>query len=163
MRKFLKIQLIAATLLTASLSLSSCQKEQESADEPVGINDVVRISSQEVNATNIRGLISKETAESMSQTFNQTFKTSNSTEYVAFGLNDMDNYLQMLKAKYKSDSVYVSFGVYDEKTAINQKDVGRITVFFMGKNNKTTSGNIRSQETPGDSVSNYLNHGSIWP
>lgn len=163
MRKFLKIQLIAVTLLIASFSLSSCQKEQESADEPSSINDAVKISSQEVNATNIRGLISKETAENMSQTFNQTFKTANSTEYVAFGLNDMDNYLQMLKAKYKSDSVYVSFGVYNEKTAVNKKDIGRITVFFMGKNNNTASGNIRSQDDLGDGSSNYLNHGSIWP
>ncbi|MGL6068545.1 MAG: hypothetical protein ACRC0I_07295, partial [Sediminibacterium sp.] len=79
---------------------------------------------------------------------------------------DLDNYIQQLKSQYKSDSVYVSFGVYDEKTAVNKKDIGRITVFFLGKNNNAVKkGDIRGQDvTLGDgSGSNYLNHGSIWP
>jgi len=166
MRKFLNFQLIAASLFAFSISLTSCQKDQDVADEATSESSTINemnISSQAVNGTNIRGLISKETAERMGQNFNKTYKTKNGTEYVGFS-SDMSNYLQQLKDKYKSDSVYVSFGVYDEKTAVNKKDVGRITVFFMGKNNnKNASGNIKSQRAEDDDASNYFNHGSIWP
>ena len=123
----------------------------------------MNLSSQAINGSNIRGLISKEAAERMGENFNQAYKTKNGTEYVAFSVRDMSNYLQQLKGKYKSDSVYVSFGVYDEKTAVKRKDIGRITVFFMGKNNNKTNGNIRSQEAEDDGTSNYFNHGTIWP
>jgi len=164
MRKFLNFKIVAASLIAAAFTLSSCQKEQEPADESANSGrDESKISSQAVNGTNIRGLISKETAERMSETFNQAYKTKNGTEYVAFAVNDMSNYLLQLKEKYKSDSVYVSFGVYDAKTAVNKADIGRITVFFMGKNNNKTSGNIRSQEAEDDGKSNYFNHGNIWP
>ncbi|MFX7140550.1 hypothetical protein ABTH88_21705, partial [Acinetobacter baumannii] len=79
--------------------------------------------------------ISEETAERMQDAFERKYASANTTEYVAFSIKDLDNYIQQLKAQYKSDSVYVSFGVYDEKTAVNKKDIGRITVFFLGKNN----------------------------
>jgi hypothetical protein len=164
MRKFLNFKFVAASLIAAAFTLSSCQKEQEPADESANSGrDESKISSQAVNGTNIRGLISKETAERMAETFNQAYKTKNGTEYVAFAVNDMSNYLLQLKEKYKSDSVYVSFGVYDAKTAVNKADIGRITVFFMGKNNNKSTGNIRSQSTEDDGSSNYFNHGSIWP
>ncbi len=166
MRKFLNFKRIAASILVVSISFASCQKDQDVADEAnsaSSANDEMKISSQAVNNTNIRGLISKETAERMGETFNQTYKTANSTQYVAFDIKDMSNYLQELKAKYKSDSVYVSFGVYDAKTAVKTEDIGRITVFFMGKNNNKTTGNIRSQASDDNEASNYFNHGSIWP
>ena len=163
MKKHLNSKLICVTVFTAFISMTSCQKDQEAAETSTSAREVTRISSQAVNGTNIRGLISKETADRMSETFNQTYKSTNSTQYVAFDINDMSNYLQQLKDKYKSDSVYVSFGIYDEKTAVNQTDIGRITVFFMGKNNTKPNGNIRSQSSDSDTLSNYLNHGSIWP
>ena len=166
MRKFLKFQLITASFIVASILLSSCQKDQDVADEATSKSntiDEMNISSQAVTGTNIRGLISKEAAERMGKNFNQNYKTNNSSEYVAFSVKDMSNYLQALKAKYKSDSVYVSFGVYDEKTAVSKKDIGRITVFFMGKNNNNTQGNIRSQKAEEEDASNYFNHGTIYP
>lgn len=164
MRKSLNFQFVAAGLIAATFTLLSCQKDQGNPDNlETGAKDEAKISSQAVNGANIRGLISKEAAERMGQNFNQTYKSTNSTEYVAFSVVDMSNYLQQLKDKYKSDSVYVSFGVYDEKTAVNIKDIGRTTVFFMGKNNNKTSGNIRSQDALDDGSSNYFNHGSIWP
>jgi hypothetical protein len=60
----------------------------------------------------------------------------------------------------------VYFGQYDNVTAPKKEYSGRISVFFLGSNRITNSGNIRSQSVgDGTSVdgSNYLNHGSIWP
>ncbi len=163
MRKFLNYQLISAILFAAFISMSSCQKDQEAVDSSTKASEVTKISSQAVNGANINGLISKQAAERMSEAFKNAYKNTNNTEYVAFNINDLSNYLEQLKTKYKSDIVYVKFGIYDEKTAVNQNDVGRVTVFFMGNNNNKLGGNIRSQSLEDSIPSNYLNHGSIWP
>ncbi len=153
-------------MVLASLTLVSCEKAQEEAIDPTVENavDEGNISAQAAGNT-IRGLISKEAAERMGEKFNETYKSKNTSQYVAFSIKDMGNYLDQLKRKYKSDSVYVSFGVYDEQTAVKKSDIGRVTVFFMGKNLKTKTGNIKSQAIDDvmDDGSNYFNHGSIWP
>ncbi len=149
----------------SGLTLVSCQKAQEDTIDPTVENafDEGNISAQAVGNT-IRGLISKEAAEQMGEKFNETYKSANSSKYVAFSIKDLGNYLDQLKKSYKSDSVYVSFGIYDEKTAVKKTDIGRITVFFMGKNMNTKTGNIKTQAVDGlDDGSNYFNHGNIWP
>ncbi len=150
----------------ASITLVSCQKAQEEVMDPTVENavDEGNITGQAAGNT-IRGLISKEAAERMGEKFNETYKTKNASQYIAFSTKDLRNYMDLLKRKYKSDSVYVSFGVYDEKTAVKKSDIGRVTVFFMGKNMNTKTGNIKSQAADDvmDDGSNYFNHGSIWP
>lgn len=165
MKKYFNSRLLTISVVIASLTLVSCQKAQEVATDPTVENAVneSKISAQAVGST-IRGLISKETAEQMGEKFNETYKSDNSSQYIAFSIKDLSNYLDLLNRKYKSDSVYVSFGVYDEKTAVKKTDIGRVTVFFMGKNKNTKTGNIKSQNTDDeDEGSNYFNHGSIWP
>ena len=165
MKKYFNIRLLTIYIGLASLTLVSCQKAQEEATDPKVENavDEGNISAQAAGNT-IRGLISKEAAEQMSKNFNETYKSANTSQYVAFSIKDLGNYLDQLKRSYKSDSVYVSFGVYDEKTAVNKSDIGRVTVFFMGKNRNTKTGNINSQATDDlDDGSNYFNHGTIWP
>ena len=165
MKKYFNFRMLTVLIGIASLSLVSCQKAQEEANDPTVENTVNEgnISAQATGNT-IRGLISKEAAESMSQKFSETYKSANTSQYVAFSTKDLNNYLDQLKRNYKSDSVYVSFGVYDEKTAVKKSDIGRITVFFMGKNMNTKTGNIKTQAADGlEDGSNYLNHGTIWP
>jgi hypothetical protein len=166
MKKYFNIKMLSITLLAVALTLSACQKDQEEATDPTVENsfDEGRISGQATNNT-IRGLISREAAERMGEKFNQTYKAENASKYVAFSIKDLGNYLDQLKRSYKSDSVYVSFGIYDEKTAVKQTDIGRITVFFMGKNMNTKTGNIKTQAADDvlDDGSNYFNHGTIWP
>ncbi|TAH12363.1 MAG: hypothetical protein EAZ12_02530 [Sphingobacteriia bacterium] len=153
-------------MVLASLTLVSCQKAQEEVIEESVENefDEGNISAQAAGNT-IRGLISKEAAERMGEKFHETYKTKNASQYIAFSTKDLRNYMDLLKRKYKSDSVYVSFGVYDEKTAVKKSDIGRVTVFFMGKNKNKKTGNIKSQAANDvlDEGSNYFNHGNIWP
>ena len=166
MTKYFNTRMLTISVMAASLTLSACQKDQEEITDPTVENtfDESKISGQ-ASGSNIRGLISKEAAERMGATFNETYKSVNTSQYVAFSTKDLGNYMDLIRKKYKSDSVYVSFGVYDQKTAVKKSDIGRITVFFMGKNNNTKTGNIKSQSVEDglDDASNYFNHGSIWP
>jgi hypothetical protein len=153
--------------LALSATIIACSKDDNETAKLQSQSDAAELSVRGNAAGAINGLISREAAERMQEAFEKKYSSANGTEYVAFSVKDLDNYMQQLKAKYKSDSVYVSFGVYDEKTAVNKKDIGRITVFFLGKNNNATkNGNIRGQEVLDDGTgtgSNYLNHGTIWP
>ena len=166
MKKYFNNKYLTITLMTFALGLSACQKSQEESTDPTVENafNEGKISAQAANTT-IRGLISKEAAERMREKFNETYKSTSTSQYVAFSIKDLGNYLDQLKRSYKSDSVYVSFGIYDEKTAVKNTDIGRVTVFFMGKNMNTKTGNIKSQAADDviDDGSNYFNHGSIWP
>ncbi|MBL7759469.1 MAG: hypothetical protein JNK08_02110 [Sediminibacterium sp.] len=161
--KFLGVLLIAATV-------SSCQKDQgeNSLTQTSSAREEGSVSGQAVAANNISGLISEESGEELRENYhNKNARSGNETEYVAFSVKDLSNYLALIRSKYKSDSVYVSFGVYTEKTAVNKKDIGRTTIFFMGKNNVSKAGKIRSQDDVLDDGtgfgSNYLNHGNIYP
>ena len=119
------------------------------------------------NASAINGLISESAAARMQETYKKNYSGKNFTEYVVFDAEDMEKYIKEIKKKYKSDKVYVYFGQYDEVTAPKPEYKGRVSVFFLGNNKRSNSGNFRSQDvgdgsTPGDG-SNYLNHGTIWP
>jgi len=160
--KFLGILLVAA-------AVSSCQKDQgeTSLTQTSSAQEEGSVSGQAVAANNISGLISEESGEGLRENYhNKNARSGNETEYVAFSVKDLSNYLSLIRSKYKSDSVYVSFGAYDEKTAVKKKDIGRTTIFFMGKNNVSKAGKIRSQDDfldDGTGGSNYLNHGTIYP
>jgi hypothetical protein len=166
MKKYFNNKILTLTMLAIVLTFSACQKEQEEATDPAVENtfDEGNISGQ-ATANSISGLITRDAAERMAKKFNETYKTSNASQYVAFSTKDLGNYMDLIRKKYKSDSVYVSFGIYDAKTAVKKSDIGRITVFFMGKNNNTKTGNIKSQaaDDQTDESSNYFNHGNIWP
>lgn len=165
MKKYFTIKFLGILLLAAAVS--SCQKDQGEASltQTTSAREEGSVSGQAVAANNISGLISEESGEGLRENYhNKNARSGNETEYVAFSVKDLANYLSLIRSKYKSDSVYVSFGVYDEKTAVNKKDVGRTTIFFMGKNNVSKAGRIRSQDDTGDGDgSNYLNHGNIYP
>ena len=167
MKKYFTIKILGTLLI--AMAITSCQKDQTETEmtQSSNSNDEMSIRGNAVAAADISGLISQESAERMRENFDRSYKSHNKTEYVAFSVKDISNYMHQLKSKYKSDSVYVSFGVYDEKTAVNKKDAGRITIFFMGKNKVSLKGNIKSQDEVIDdgtgSGSNYFNHGTIWP
>jgi uncharacterized protein YoxC len=168
MKKIIINKSLLAAVFSVLLFAACTKDENETAKLQSNTDDgELSIQGNAIGSVAISGLISKDAADRMQENFNKKFASSNGTEYVAFSVKDLGNYVQQLKSKYKSDSVYVSFGVYDEKTAVNQKDVGRITVFFFGKNNNPkNSGSIRSQERVDDGTdagSNYFNHGNIWP
>jgi thioredoxin reductase len=167
MKKYFTIKFLGVLLIAAAVS--SCQKDQGDTTlmQTSGTQEEGRVSGQAITANNISGLISEESGENLRENYhNKNARSGNETEYVAFSVKDLSNYLALIRSKYKSDSVYVSFGVYDEKTAVNKKNIGRTTIFFMGKNNVSKAGRIRSQDDTGEDNgdgSNYLNHGNIYP
>ncbi|HJV20625.1 MAG TPA: hypothetical protein VJ552_12150 [Sediminibacterium sp.] len=170
MKKYFTFKFLGVLLIAAAVS--SCQKDQgeTSLTQTSSAREEGSVSGQAVAlaANNISGLISEESGEDLRENYhNRNARSGNETEYVAFSVKDLSNYLALIRSKYKSDSVYVSFGVYDEKTAVKRKDVGRTTIFFMGKNNVSKAGKIRSQNDALDDGtgfgSNYLNHGTIYP
>lgn len=177
MKKFRSPQTLAIVALALSLFFTACTKEEQAPEDQAKTEstvDEMNIQGQALNGVGISGLISQATAERMSKTFldQNRSRSGQQSEYVVFNLKDLDKYLGQLKKKYKSENVYVYFGVYDEKTAVNKKDIGRMTVFFLGDNNTApkSKGGIRVQsifDTNGDVLddgsSNYLNHGSIYP
>lgn len=153
----------------ASLSFTACQKAETEANALQSKNKDVEMNlvGSAANASAINGLISESAAARMQETYKKNYSGKNFTEYVVFDVEDMEKYIKEIKTKYKSDKVYVYFGQYDEITAPKPEYKGRVSVFFLGNNKKSNSGNFRSQDigdgsTPGDG-SNYLNHGSIWP
>ncbi|WP_439505260.1 hypothetical protein [Sediminibacterium sp.] len=150
------------------LSLTACQKaETESSMLQSSSKDAeMKIVGSARSTSAIKGLISESAATRMQETYKKNYKGSNYTEYVVFDVDDMEKYIKELKNKYKSDKLYVYFGQYDEVTAPKPEYNGRVSVFFLGNNRITNSGNIRSQSVgDGTSIdgSNYLNHGNIWP
>ena len=153
----------------ASLSFAACQKA-ETESNPLQSNkkdaEMNLVGSANAN-TSINGLISESEAAKMQETYRKNYKGNNFTEYVAFDVEDIEKFVKEIKTKYKSDKIFVYFGQYDEKTAPKPEYKGRVSVFFLGNNKKSSSGNFRSQNTgdPGapPDGSNYLNHGSIWP
>lgn len=153
----------------ASLSFTACQKAETESNLMQSNNkdnEMNLVGSAAANVS-INGLITEDAAKAMQDAYKAKFGSLTKTEYVEFDVNDMENFIKQIKNKYKSDKVRVYFGVYDNKTTDNQAYVGRTTVFFLGNNKKSNSGNIRSQNTgdPGGPAdgSNYMNHGSIWP
>lgn len=154
----------------ASLSFTACQKAETEANALQSNNKDVEMNlvGSAAKASAINGLISESAAARMQATYKKNFKGDNYTEHVVFNIDDLQKYLDQLKKTYESDKVYVYFGQYDEVTAPKSSFKGRVSVFFLGNNKRSNSGNFRSQNVgdstgvPGDG-SNYLNHGTIWP
>lgn len=152
--------------LIASLSFTACQKAETEANtlQSNKQDAEMNLVGSAANSTAINGLISESAAARMQATYKKNYTGKSFTEYVVFEADDLEKYIKEIKKKYKSDKVYVYFGQYDDVTAPKPEYKGRVSVFFLGNNKRTTSGNFRSQAV-GDSTdgSNYLNHGTIWP
>jgi hypothetical protein len=167
MKKFSFLPGMLLVTSTAIVFFLACQKENAISSENIETNG--SLSSEGVIGTagtkKITGLISQEHAQEMAEEFAKKFPTAN-TLAVGYSAKDLIAYLNTLVTKYKSDSVYVTFGVYNKNTAPNKFAIGRTTVFFMGKNMKSAMGNVRSQSIDYDgdiNTSNYLNGGFLVP
>lgn len=167
MKNFITKRFLALGVI-AALSFTACQKAETQAELVQSNNEDAEMNlvGSAAKGSNIKGLISESAASRMQATYKQNYKGDNFTEYVVFDVEDMEKYIKQIKRKYKSDKVYVYFGQYDEVTAPQPSYKGRVSVFFLGNNKISSSGNIRSQATTDGTDtegSNYLNHGTIWP
>ena len=148
---------------TVAFLFMACQKEQTpaTAEETAATesNNIVGVSGGA-----IPGLISTSSADASRAAYLKQ-ADKGETEYIEFEIKDLLEYLKAMKAKYKSDAVYVNFGVYDSKTVPNgnKSYVGRKTVFFSVNNKKKSGGNIVVNDDGDPEGPNELNHGTIWP
>lgn len=168
MKKF-TLFLKALTLpAIACIAIVACQKEQNSV-------------SQETNATNdnekvvgvagggkYSGSITGSYASALAANYLKVYGDDrNHTNYVAFSAKDLKQFITDLQTKYKSDTIYVNFGVYGKSAApVNSRDYGRLTVFFTGNNISfgTTGGRRNDGFTASDpSQDEFLNHGDLTP
>jgi|GEM_PF-565276 hypothetical protein len=141
-----------------------CQKESAVADEtvtPAAGGESVVVGTDGGDAK-IQGLISEENAAAMSAAYAKSVPKG-STLSVTYSTKDLIAFLKTLNTKYKSDSVRVTFGIYDKKTAHTRGQIGRTTIFFMGNNIATSKGGVRTNAIGDIESSNFLNKGEMAP
>lgn len=146
-----KFQILGTVLLLSvvTILLVACQKEQDGVTNEVNNTKAEEsVVAIQVNAANIPGIISQNEAAKMATNYKN--HGINKTEYVAFDVKDIQDYLNVLKSQ-KSSKIYVNFGLYEN---------GRLTVFFSG-DGRSRSGSVRSDNT--EKETEFLNHGGLFP
>jgi hypothetical protein len=147
--------------------LISCQKEQNAVSNEPETNAVDETHMVAVSGSGpYSGSIKPSYASSLAANYAKKYGTDeNGAQYVAFSAKDLVAFINGLQAKYKSDIVYVNFGVYGKGALpLKSKDYGKLTVFFTG--NKISGTNTqRNFGVDADNVANdeFLNHGQIYP
>jgi hypothetical protein len=166
-----KFSFLSAAVLLSSVVvvlLISCQKEQSAvSNEPemsaIDETHIVALSGSGPYS----GSIKPSYASSLAANYAKKYGSDEGqAQYVAFSAKDLVAFINGLQAKYKSDIIYVNFGVYGRGALpIKSKDYGRLTVFFTG--NKIPGTNTqRNFGVDADNLSDndeFLNHGNLFP
>lgn len=160
LRLMKKLVLLFGTIMLVTVFFSSCQKEQTVAETPAANenSNIVGVAGVGPYA----GSIAPSYAASLAA--NYADKYGNKSIRVEFKAKDLVAFINGLQAKYKSDIIYVNFGIYDEKNApaVNKKDNGKLTVFFTGNKIPAPSSSRRTDGVL-DGLDEFLNHGQIYP
>jgi len=161
-----KFQILGTVLLLSVVTtlLVACQKEQDGVTAESSAKSEESLVAIEVNAADIPGAISRDAAASMAAEYAKLFGNTNArnskfTQSVTFNIKDLQSFLTVLRRK-GGQSVTVNFGVYNEKTAHDPSQIGRLTVFFTGSSK--AKGSVRSNDLFQDSKE-FLNYGDLLP
>lgn len=168
MKKFTSFLNALTLLVFACILFAACQKEQNTTSTET---NAVSADNEKVvgvaGGGKYAGSISNSYAASLAANYLSKYgDDKNHTNYVVFSAKDLKQFITDLQAKYKSDSIYVNFGVYGRGAApVNSKDYGRLTVFFTGNNISFSTGSRRNDGFTADNGSQdeFLNHGSMLP
>jgi hypothetical protein len=155
------------TLLLVSMVVvifSSCQKEQAAVTPEAEVVEGRGVAAAGVGPYS--GSINSNYAQSLAANYYKKYGSDDkSSQSVAFSAKDLIAFINSLKTKYKSDIIYVNFGVYGKGAApVSAKDYGRLTVFFTGNNMPgSTAGGRRSDGAADDLnyTDQFLNHGGL--
>lgn len=156
-----KLVFLFGTIMLVTVLFSSCQKEQVTATEETTANSerVVGVAG----TGPYEGSINAGYAASLAANYAKKFGGDDQTVRVEFKAKDLIAFINGMQAKYKSDIVYVNFGVYGKGAQpSNPKDYGRLTVFFTGNRIPAPSSNLRANGI-GDPLDEFLNHGGLVP
>ena len=164
MKKFSFIIGFCTMLVFASL-LVSCQKEQDATTE-----GTANTSTENSNVVGVAGngpfagSINTSYAAALAANYAKKYDDADQPQYVTFNAKDLVAFINNLQAKYKSDLIYVNFGVYGKGALpVNSKDYGRLTVFFTGNKIPAPSASRRTDGLLDDVLDEFLNHGQIYP
>jgi len=127
MKKYFILSVSGITLFAFFLGVG-CQKEKVSTERPlVPAEENINPKAQAVS-----GGISVDHAKTMAETFSQKYP-SVVTRSVGYSIDNLITYLNNLKSRQLTDSVYVYYGAYDKETAPKASYIGRNTIFFLGQ------------------------------
>lgn len=156
-----KLVFLFGTIMLVTVLFSSCQKEQAAVAE-----DTAATSERVVGVAGsgpYQGSINAGYAASLAANYAKKFGDDDQTLRVEFKAKDLIAFINGMQAKYKSDIVYVNFGVYGRGAQpVNPKDYGRLTVFFTG-NKIPAPSSTRRNDGIGDPLDEFLNHGGLVP
>jgi len=157
-----KLVFLLGTIMLVTVLFSSCQKEQAAATE-----DTAATSERVVGVAGngpYEGSINPGYAASLVMNYAKKYGNDDQQSLrVEFKAKDLIAFINGLQTKYKSDIVYVNFGVYGKGALpVNPKDYGRLTVFFTG-NKIPAPSTTRRNDGLGDPLDEFLNHGGIYP
>jgi hypothetical protein len=166
MKKISFLSSVFLLVVVVTFLFIGCQKESAVSEEETTIatsSDAEKITATVNGTQEIIGLVSKDDAEKMAEAFAKRHPEV-ITKSVGYSTKNMIAFLSTLLVKYKSDSVFVYYGLYDKETAPKPSYIGKSTIFFMGKNKgKKASGNIQLlEDETTEKSSNYLNRGEVF-
>ncbi|MES2005109.1 MAG: hypothetical protein V4450_11340 [Bacteroidota bacterium] len=165
MKKFYSFSSTLLLSAVVSVLLLSCQKEQAAATDdtatPALENRVVGVQG----GGPYSGSINPSYAASLGANYAKKYGSGDDqTQLVAFSAKDLVSFINGLKAKYKSDTIYVNFGIYGKGALpANSKDYGRLTVFFTGNRIPAPSTRVGNNGLLDDVLDEFLNHGGLVP
>ena len=153
-----------AIIAIAAVLFVSCQKDQSATPDNTNANNTESRVVGTAGTGTWAGSIPPSYAAALVANYNDKYDDRNQTQYVAFSINDLSEFLNNLKAKYKSDQVYVNFGVYGKGAKpVNDKDWGRLTVFFTGNKIPAPSSSKKTDGILDGLQDEFLNHGGLVP
>lgn len=156
-----KLVLLFGTMMLVTVFFSSCQKEQTVAETPATANESNIVGVAGVGP--YTGSIAPSYAASLAANYAKKFGDKDQSIRVEFKTKDLIAFINGLQAKYKSDVIYVNFGVYGKGAEpVNPKDYGRLTVFFTGNKIPAPSATRRTDGLL-DGLDEFLNHGGLVP
>jgi len=164
MKKFSFIGGSVLFALVVVFVFMACQKEQSTVatDTPSGSESAV-IHGTSSNGP-FDGSINGTYADALAKNFAKKYDDDDQTLQIAFSAKDLSAFIASLQTKYKSDIIYVNFGLYGKNAAApNNKDNGRMTVFFTGNHMPKSTGNTRGNGLAVSNTDAFLNHGQIFP
>ena len=158
-----KNKLLSMVGFALCIGMSACQKNQEL---PITKQSLNTADLSNNNGTELKpfGLINQSDAVALYNAYHLSHPNEFETQFVAFKIKDLINYLNILSNKNQSDEVYVCFGQYSEQTNNDLNKIGRTTIFFSGNSafQNQSSKEIFHSKLVND-YSECLNHGQLYP